>query len=353
MAIHIGLALEPLDLLFFRDGRPFEAGIRVGSTTILPQTLAGALRTALLEASGCDLPALGSAIRHGKSFAESLAEQSSDLANIAAVSIGGPWFMCNGQPLVPAPASLLSGDEGPIVRLAPLKDDLPGWTPADPDMLPVWSRSQTRGERLSGYLTLDGTDRFLRGDAPLREQIIKADNLFATDTRTGIVVSAETLSVETGLIYSADYLALKPSIGLYAELSGPEAALAEAFAEETAIPLGGQSRYVRVQRRPEPVRWPRHRGGGAGSLALLATPGPFAAGWRPPDLDIIAAAVPGHVAVSGWDLARGGPKPTRFAAQAGSVYFCRGATPDRQSLCDGDDALLGWGRFLQGVWNYA
>lgn len=33
MTIRIGLILEPLDVLFFRDGRPFEAGIRVGGQT--------------------------------------------------------------------------------------------------------------------------------------------------------------------------------------------------------------------------------------------------------------------------------------------------------------------------------
>jgi CRISPR-associated protein Cmr3 len=73
MTIRIGLILEPLDVLFFRDGRPFEAGIRVGGQAIMPQTLAGALRTALLDRAGCDFQALGAAIQGGASFAEALA----------------------------------------------------------------------------------------------------------------------------------------------------------------------------------------------------------------------------------------------------------------------------------------
>lgn len=352
MAARIGLILEPLDLLFFRDGRPFDIG-RVGSTTILPQTVAGALRTALLERAGCDFGALGHAARAGKSFAQALAEQSPDLAGIAEVSVGGPWFFSDGQPLVPAPASLLRDDNGEIAGLAPLRDALPSWTPEEPGMLPLWTRSQVRAERFSGYLTLAGADRFLSGERPTPDQIVASDKLFETDSRTGIVVGSQTLTAETGQIYSADYLALTPGISLYVELSGSETALADAFADETAILLGGQTRYVRVRRRPEPVQWPRHRTGRAGSLLLLTTPAPFAAGWRPSGVDILAAAVPGHVAVSGWDLARGGPKPTRFAVQAGAVYFCRGAAPDRDSLSEGDDALLGWGRFLEGGWDYA
>ena len=88
---------------------------------------------------------------------------------------------------------------------------------------------------------------------------------------------------------------------------------------------------------------------------MLTTPAPFPAGWRPPDLDLVAAAVPGHVAVSGWDMARNGPKPTRFAVDAGAAYFCRHSPGDdeRPSLCKGEDAILGWGSFLRGVWDYA
>jgi CRISPR-associated protein Cmr3 len=353
MTARIGLVLEPLDLLFFRDGRPFEAGIRVGLQTILPQTLAGALRTALLECAGCDFPALGDAIRDGRSFSEALTEQSSALADIAIVSVGGPWFLHGGQPVVPMPASLLRDDAGQILRLAPLKDGLPGWLPTEPGMLPLWTRSRGRAERLSGYLTLIGLACFLRGEIPNGEDAVAATTLFETESRTGIAVGPETLTVETGMIYGADYLALKPGVSLYAELSGPEPALARAFVAETAIPLGGQARYVRVRRLSEPIRWPRERRDKSGSLLLLTTPAPFASGWRPPDLDIVAAAVPGHVAVSGWDLARGGPKPTRFAAAGGALYFCRGAPPNGESLCVGDDGLAGWGRFLEGVWDYA
>ena len=136
MTGRVGLVLEPLDLLFFRTGRPFEAGIRVGSTTIFPQTLAGAVRTALLDQAGCDFDALARATSVGKSFRESLAEQSSNLANIAAVSVGGPWFLRDGQPLVPTPASLLRDENGGIIRLAPLRGSLPGWLPEEPGMLP-------------------------------------------------------------------------------------------------------------------------------------------------------------------------------------------------------------------------
>jgi CRISPR-associated protein Cmr3 len=45
----IGLRLEALDVLFFRDGRPFGVATRGASGLPTPQTLLGALRLIALE----------------------------------------------------------------------------------------------------------------------------------------------------------------------------------------------------------------------------------------------------------------------------------------------------------------
>jgi CRISPR-associated protein Cmr3 len=354
MTSRIGLILEPLDVLFFRDGRPFEAGIRVGGQAIMPQTLAGALRTALLDRAGCNFRVLGAAMQGGASFAAALAAQSAELATIADVSARGPWFCCEDEPLLPVPADLMRAEDGSFARLRPLGDVLPGWSPEEPGLLPPWIRSYARYEQAYGYVTIAGIARYLNGDVPRSDDIIGLDKLAANDSRVGIVIGSDSMTTERSLIYAAEYLALAPGVSLYAELIGPQTVVDSAFTTETAIPLGGQSRYVRVRRRAS-VDWPTPSVGGEGRLLLLTSPAPFTARWRPEGLDLVAAAVPSHVAVSGWDLARRGPKPTRFATAAGSVYFCRGLPEfaSRASLCEGDDANLGWGSFLEGVWHYA
>jgi CRISPR-associated protein Cmr3 len=67
---------------------------------------------------------------------------------------------------------------------------------------------------------------------------------------------------------------------------------------------------------------------------------------------IAGAAVAEGIPVSGWDLARGGPKPTRFAVPAGSVYFLDEFMTDAiDNLSEGEDDLLaGYGCCLKGVW---
>ena len=54
----VGLCIDPLDVLFFRDGRPFDAASRAYGGLPLPRTIAGALRTALLASEGFDFAAL-------------------------------------------------------------------------------------------------------------------------------------------------------------------------------------------------------------------------------------------------------------------------------------------------------
>ena len=54
----VGLCLNPLDVLFFRDGRPFEAASCAYGGLPLPRTFAGALRTALLQQAGFNLSCL-------------------------------------------------------------------------------------------------------------------------------------------------------------------------------------------------------------------------------------------------------------------------------------------------------
>ena len=354
----VGLRIEPCDTLFFRDGRPFDAASRLASGLPAPQTLAGALRTWLLGQAGCDFERLGAAQRDGKTFDEAATEQSASVAAVSQLLFRGPWFQIAEDVLMPIPRSLgRMIDDGEFVRLDPLKEDLPGWAPPDADMRPLWHRDGRRSRPLAGYLTQEGLRRFLAGSVPEKSHVVTGAQIFAFDERTGIAIDADSLSTQEGLIYAVNLLALAPGVTLYAEITGPEAALAEIPDEPAAIPLGGEGRRV-VARRASTLTWPRVEapaGSKDGVVLLLTAPGLFDQGWKPRAISPIAAAVPGYTAVSGWDYARRGPKPNRFAASAGSVYFLRerpAGLDVEGSLCAAPEAELGWGTYLEGVWEY-
>lgn len=362
MRTRIGLYLRPLDVLFFRDGRPFDPGTRVRSGQLRPQTLAGALRTQLLASAGCDFSALSQAVKAGATIDAALHGQGEEVGMAAAVTFRGPWWSWEGEPVVAAPASLCrEGDDGPIRRLDPLGTPLPGWRPREPDMLPLWCRTAAQLKRVSGYLTLEGMRRFLDGETPDADRHLLPENsLFAGDARTGIGLNEETGTAADSYLYSVEFLALAPGAGMYVELDGDADLLSNALSAGATMPLGGEGRRVEVTEiRKTPAPWPRGQGSGAGRLRVLTTPGVFPDGWRPPGKDrIVAAAVANPESVSGWDLARGGPRPNRFTVPAGGTYFLAGADADTDTEIPSalglpEDTNLGWGCCLEGIWNYA
>ncbi len=422
----IGLWLEPLDVLFFRDGRPFSAATRVRSGQPMPQTLAGAIWTALLRQAGCHFPTLMSTYRNKTDRAhweENLPEeeirqrtkqaweeailQAGGPEWIFQVQVRGPWLAklrekppkpsaapqaSQGEDLafrypelaqpngtqsldifVPMPAVLYrpkgkkpGSGTGELFYAKPLPASQipPGWKPPAEGLRPVWVRSREDMELAGGYLCLEGLARFLRAQVPDPTYIMPESELFDYDHRTGIGIEMDRLTSEESQIYAITLLALKKGVGFYAEVCLPPEG-AKTLRQIHVLRWGGESRNVLCQPVETPCGWPRvPPANGQKPMLLLTTPGLFAQGWRPACLAtvLVAAAVPGESAVSGWDLARGGPKPARFAAASGSVYFLEKLPellPDCEQLpeplpkCLSDleeDRQQGWGCYAEGVW---
>lgn len=380
----IGLRLEALDTLFFRDGRSFDAAARVESGLPNPQTLAGALRTALLAREGFDLRGLREARPPGP---EGIKRMLADcgLGWIGEARFRGPWLAIvppdgvTPEPLLPTPQTLFREKRSPDAdakwyRAEPREAGLPGWRGLEAGMLPLWLDGMPdNAEPAGGFLTLAGLRGFLDGRRPdAGTSWFPRGKLFDSDSRVGIVVDAETLTAVEGMIYAINLLALNPTLEsqdktktyrvcLCAEwLPGPKGPVDIRDRLNGPVPFGGEGRYVQVTPLSEGIKWPRNSGRAGRSMWYLATPGIFggtngASGWRPdgiPPGRLRAAASAAGVGVSGWDLNRGGPRPTRFAVPAGAVYYVEGEVePPDGSLCgDAEDVAQGWGFALQGVW---
>ncbi len=358
--------LEPLDVLSFRDGRPFGGGSYAKSGLPYPQTLAGALRTALLKAYGCDFNRLAEAIRSGKSPADAF-EAAGAPAWIARMAFRGPWLASTTkggvEPYVVLPANVQRNKRERDVFhvLKPLNKAIPapGWKPPEGEALmrPMWHSSAERTERMSGFLSFSGLGRYLSGQTMTSKDVVAAGPdgpLYAIAERTGIGLDPDRLSVEEGLIYGSGFLALRPGVLFYGEALFDQSAPADALDSVDLVSFGGEGRKA-VLKPVAPVKWPNPAiRPGQKSFYLLTTPAFFAGRWVPAALrgKIVGAAVGDGLPVSGWDLARGGPKPTRFAAPAGSVYFVdQQVTETIENLSEGEEDLLaGYGCCLKGVW---
>lgn len=291
--------------------------------------------------------------------------------------IRGPWLARKNADdaapdvLVPIPAILQQSkhtDDSTLYRLKPLdKEELPGWNPSGDraGLRPLWLKETRPTEPAKGYLTSAGLRKFLNGKpvAKTEADYIEAEELYSRDFRTGIGISPDRLVAEDQQIYSPGFLALKPNVSFYAEIVFPAGGPASTFFDELrTMSLGGEGRHVTVRRLSQPFNWPKITltEKQQKPFLLLTTPCPFKAGWKPSainnqplvDDQIVAAAVPGSIPFSGWDMANRCPKPTRFAAQAGSVFFFE-SLPEHHvnSLAESDEERqLGWGCCLTGVW---
>jgi CRISPR-associated protein Cmr3 len=349
----IGIVLEPLDTLFFREGRPFGLGLSGESGLPAPQNFTGALRTWLLERAGADFRRM----RGQPSLAAAFA--AAGVPWLAETVFRGPWLAdisdpASPKPFVRTPANLVFTNGQPAA-LCPLRTRLPGWAPPpdEPQMLPLWLKGRKPDKARPAWLTFDGLRAYLEGQPVAKEQLQSSDTLYLLEERTGIQVDEKTQAAEEGLIYSTRSLRLKLNVAFYGEIELAEEHTKE-FDGEQVMSWGGERHHV-VVRKVNRVRWPQAPDGSRTSL-LLISPAFFTGRWRPDNLPqgaLRAAAVDGPFAVSGWDLALGGPKPARFGVAAGSVYFLEGAPPPPSLSASPDDELAGYGHFLKGTWKYA
>lgn len=356
--MRIGICIEPLDVLLFGDGRPFSVGGIANSLDLpLPQTMAGALRTWLLDELGCDWDRLADLLARGASFAEAAAEQSETLGQAAGLEIRGPWLMRDDdrERLFPAPATLVrrgEDDDVALGRLRPLPEGQapPGWRASIEGTRPLWPEQPGEWKRTTGYLTTRGMKAFLAGGLPSREDLVPRDALLDRDNRVGIAIHNDTGTVEESMLYSVGFCALKAGLCFYAEFDAPNDRAASAIPQAPGlIRLGGESRRAQVSRCTALAPDPDCVAPDKPTVHVLASPG-FVDADAPPE-GLIAAAWPTPTAVSGWDYARRGPKPARFAVPAGAVFYYN-STPAQGALyAPPDDAAVGWGAYLTGTWS--
>jgi CRISPR-associated protein Cmr3 len=399
----IGLLIDPLDPLFFRDGRPFEAASRGVSGLPMPRTLYGMLRYHLFEQAGLKRNEIHT-LRQ---------KQDHPLHWLSWIAVRGPWLAKPSKKsgkldvFVAPPAHVMQvGKKGEeYVALRPLPNDvsLPGWhmpTPYDgPPLRPLWAgRFREDLKPISGKLLRpEGLKLVLNdGDDLTNEHLIRQSELWQHEERVGVGIDAGKQTAKEGLLYTTSMLRLENNVVFYAEVGierdmkeyGQK--LQELLGDGFTAPFGGEGRRVRVQVMKEKYNWPKVEGtpveGQAGFFAMQISPTVLCPSkhhgspeeermgrWAPPNQlgSLIAAAIPRSIPESGWELlgiqddngfrgrAAGMPRPTRYAIPAGATTFWQsgnGAPKEvlhRWQLGQTPlDRAAGYGTALRGVWKW-
>lgn len=325
---------EPLDVLFFRDHRPFDAGLHSFGRSTFPQpsVIRGALRTALFLASGARFDS------HEPGFGAPEPWVTPVLGgrkSPGSLSVRGPFLARGGaggaglQPLLAMPADLdvreldpppgragagspAAARERELVRSNPLDmGALPAprpvrlhrWRTGGEAPLAEWGGSLPWSPVAAGkgggaaYLAGEGIGWYLGGEDERRTMnpgegwVVREGEALEYEERIGIQRDAATLVVQEGMLYATRCLSFRRGFGLAAEVDWEATAAGEGVGLEgveaarrrlhelsgSTISLGGKGHRARVHVREGGVI-PRGRGAGEAGTRLrawLLTPTPF------------------------------------------------------------------------------
>lgn len=385
------LFIEPNDVLFFRDGRPFDAGgdhIARLQFPPNPVTFYGAVRAALIgqlgsfqefrnESANPQLKeVVGYVVKKGPS-----GEQTTEaIAGSLRISDFGivTWRDGQGSRLFPVPLDIaLHKESGMYFILNPEKVDSKKRKMNLPhsDLCVLTSPDATDKilETPSGFLTQDGLNVYLSNEQLTSKHFVAVSKVFEREYRVGIERSTKTMTAEEGQLYSIEFARLAANVGFCVEVTGMNG-VEETFKQHKLLRLGGESRSARYQEASwnsltvPPVTNGRFK-------LILLTSAIFTTGWLPDGIDaaslkgtiagcsvtLIAAAVGRPVGIGGWDIVGKKSKPMRRAVPAGSVYYLectdKSATPSTEPngfIHIGEEQYTkqGLGQAIIGTWNY-
>jgi CRISPR-associated protein Cmr3 len=362
------LFFEPLDVLHFRDHRPFDAGWHTHARSVfpLPSVFLGCLRTALLTRMGAGFEDERFGLPDG--WAHDLLGSKSAPGSL---SLRGP-FPARLRPktpdepadvegFLPLPLDLRSPEKnGPDLEIQhALRASVRRYHGAQAQQVrgPVpWGSEprinneprencKPRKERPAAeLLSLAGAGEYLNGRVPACEHRCARDDLYKREARVGIVRSDEHLTADDHLLYATEPFRFAEGAGLAVEVKLPtdsESHAALKGLHHAIVPLGGKGHRARLHylekgllpaaldERPSYKLW-------------LVTPlvlSPELGAWP---AEITCAAGERTVPVGGFDLAKRAPKPLRHALPAGTVLRVQGLSPDEalQRLAGADDPSL-------------
>jgi CRISPR-associated protein Cmr3 len=350
------LFIRPIDVLYLRGNRLFgEAGDHAEALMPpWPSLFAGAVRSRILVDRGIDFTDFRRGDYRDAMVREVLGTPDEPgTFRLTAVHLARR-HEGRLRVFVPAPMDLLTfgadAEPSEACLLEPVRSDGSGmrWS-HDLPMVPALRRAGAAKATGGCWLDSVALEAYLQGRVPPPRSLARSSDLWRTDPRLGIALDAGSRTVEAGRLYTTDAVALAPDAGFLVGVAGADGLLPR----DGLVRLGGDGRGATVEALAAPPAGldPRRAAPGGDRFRLiLATPAVCDGGWLLPgvakDADahvlsyrglsarLVAAAVPRHQVVSGWDVARQEPKPAQRAVPAGAVYWFERESGDASVLSD-------------------
>jgi CRISPR-associated protein Cmr3 len=375
-------AINPLDTLFFRDGRPFNSGEggNLDATSVFPpspRTVAGSLKATIASGQGW----LGGDTPFSPELHETLNHK---------VYFRGPFITYKGKPLFATPSALVrqldvEGNLEALLRSEPrtaLMTDMGAAT----RLCSVQKSSEGAVKDLEGtWITVEGLQAFLNGEVPKldksqggtlkSDEILNTDLLWSSEPRIGLTRVPNTRVAEERKLYQVSHTRLREQVGLCSAIGQ----LPKDYEVAPFNSMGGEARMVGFESMPTPPTLPlvgqlQAIDGWVYYTVVLITPLSMydtgISGWNTEASHLSLAALPGELIsmalgkptwIGGWDSVQNVPKAAGPHFPSGTVFFLKAEAaqlePIRQlhNTCiakDTDSWHFGFGHVMIGTWRH-
>lgn len=337
--------IVPRDPLVFGTGAPPTPFVARARSLPPPSTVAGMVRARFVASGSHVSPARAAEL-------------------LERISVRGPWLrgpLASGDEVLWVPAPHDGVRDGDAFVHATMIEPTPGegvlWPDADPDDLWLVHLPErgSNGAKIAPIATdtplwpLREAVQWALGEAVTPAQVAPRhcgtdpDRIVACEHRVHVAIDNQTGTAQPGALFSSPGMRFERDFVIAIDVTAhdePDAA------PPRAVVLGGESR-LSFRRVGEGATFPAFEvyeeqytnaldRTPRGLRVQLLTPAclqhdvdPGTQAWRPAPpvagLELVAACIPGHSAISGWDLqaadGRGAPRAVRRLVPAGSVYY--------------------------------
>lgn len=358
----IQIDLNPLDTLFFRDARSFDAGEETTADFNFPSPLTfyGAIGNAVLEKTSENYR---QKFVHREYEHPKLGKYDEKLVD-TPLKIKGPFLQEGSRIYFPPPENIwVEATKSPYVPhvLLPYENKECMWDINDeklrPLKMPMLDGKTLDLKPLDEYISVKELTKYLTGKLNSRSTLKSKseDSFFVKETRYGHAISKFSKTPEDHFLYTSVHLHFKDQLRKQNYVQSGFTVFVEGIEEldlpNKIISLGGERKKVSIKcennmavpeqseildeiqrEQPKILGEIQHK---KRFFVYFVTPAIFKKGWRLDlpsifnDAALVGAAVNKPLHISGWksgcninkDTFGGKPRPIKKAVRAGSVYF--------------------------------
>jgi len=346
--------LKPADTLFFRDGKPFDAGTDSFAGGIFPpypSTLYGVLRSAIMMNAKVDFEKFIKVDNYNHNI-----EEVGTKDKLGTLSIAGPWLagaLKNSLYVdyFPSPLNLVLDENNrrEIYFITPRENNsIPPLWDLPITFNPLLPEMNVKVKSAEAYLNIAVAKKLLKGVIPYAHEIIQPSRLFKRDIKTGIKRNISSRVAQEGMLYSEIHFQMNMDdptlydVGLIFEVSHDGH-----LPEKGYIQIGGEARGAFIQKVRDIKRFDESDEKEIAEIICknkrffiwLITPAIFKNNFLPDFIDkdslegsiecngssinvrLISCQTGRAIHIGGFDLAKGFPKIMRKAVPARSIYF--------------------------------